>query len=153
MRLNYICVCYFSKTCADAQNKHDKARYRHTEIEPRPCRPASSVSPCLVRVARLARAARFVLLVSVAYFACLVSVARFVRSTCAVRFVLRRPLRPAIFSLQLELAVQKSSFSWSWLAKIAVQLELDAIFTVQLDLALLKSTFSWTWRGFMDTMV
>ena len=71
----------------------------------------------------------------------------------AVRFVLRRPLRPAIFSLQLELAVLKSSFSWSWLAKIADQLELDAIFTVQLDLALLKSTFSWTWRGFMDTMV
>ena len=68
---------------------------------------------CFARVARLARAARFVLLVSVAYFACLVSVARFVRSTCAVRFVLRRPLRPAIFSLQLELAVQKSSFSWS----------------------------------------
>lgn len=114
------------------------------------------MSPCLVLLARfvlLARVARFVLLVSVACFACLVSVARFVRSTCAVRFVLRRPLRPAIFSLQLELAVQKSSFSWSWLAKIAVQLELDAIFTVQLDLALLKSTFSWTWRGFMDTMV
>lgn len=66
---------------------------------------------------------------------------------------LRRPLRPAFFSLQLELAVLKSSFSWSWLAKIAVQLELDAIFTVKLDLALLKSTFSWTCRGFMDTMV
>lgn len=82
-----------------------------------------------------------------------VLLARVARLARAARFVLRRPLRPAIFSLQLELAVQKSSFSWSWLAKIAVQLELDAIFTVQLDLALLKTTFSWTWRGFMDTMV
>ena len=85
------------------------------------------MSPRLVLLARfvlLARVARFVLLVSVAYFACLVSVARFVRSTCAVRFVLRRPLRPAIFSLQLELdaifmvqldlALLKSTFSWTW---------------------------------------